>query len=61
MGSLFQILAWVAIPDETEEDEQARNFTMDMGNKIMDGIWDMVEDNWDISEIKHNVIMSPLR
>ena len=42
---IMQILSWVAIPDETEEDDKARNFTMDMGNKIMDGIWDMMEDN----------------
>ena len=40
----IQILAWVAIPDETEEAEWGRNFTMDMGNKIMDGIWDEVDD-----------------
>ena len=40
----MQILAWVAIPDETKDAEWGRNFTMDMGNKIMDGIWDEVDD-----------------
>lgn len=41
----MQILAWVAMPDETEEAEKGRNFTVDMGNKIMDGMWDMGKDN----------------
>jgi len=44
LKTLMQILAWVAIPDETEDAEWGRNFTMDMGNKIMDGIWDEVDD-----------------
>ena len=45
LDTLIQILAWVAIPDETEEAEWGRNFTVDMGNKVMDGIWDKMEDN----------------
>ena len=45
MHNSVQILAWVAIPDETEEDDMMRNFTMDMSNKIMDGIWEKIEDN----------------
>ena len=45
LDTLIQILAWVAIPDETEEAEWGRNFTVGMGNKIMDGLWDKMEDN----------------